>query len=156
MPEPTSRNRLADAATAFTSNARDPDLRRAQLSFLGAWPRSGPSPSPSASSPTGTAARPRWDWSGCSAWSTTNLSLEFVAHVGDIATQTIRQRPELVGIEVILVHRLPKNPVRVREYVLLSEDLYRTGSSAIAVRRTRSPGRCRGDRPSPCLLRRPH
>jgi MFS family permease len=29
--------RLADAAAAFTSNARNPDLRRAQLSFLGAW-----------------------------------------------------------------------------------------------------------------------
>jgi MFS family permease len=28
---------LADAAAAFTSNARNPDLRRAQLSFLGAW-----------------------------------------------------------------------------------------------------------------------
>ncbi|UUZ60837.1 MFS transporter [Nocardioides sp. B-3] len=31
------RNRLGDAAAAFTSNARNPDLRRAQLSFLGAW-----------------------------------------------------------------------------------------------------------------------
>src|SRR3712207_5112862 len=30
-------SRLADAAAAFTSNARNPDLRRAQLSFLGAW-----------------------------------------------------------------------------------------------------------------------
>ena len=31
------RARLADAAGAFTSNARNPNLRRAQLSFLGAW-----------------------------------------------------------------------------------------------------------------------
>ena len=30
-------SRLGDAAAAFTSNARNPDLRRAQLSFLGAW-----------------------------------------------------------------------------------------------------------------------
>ena len=30
-------HRLGDAAAAFTSNARNPDLRRAQLSFLGAW-----------------------------------------------------------------------------------------------------------------------
>ena len=37
MLEAASRNRLADAAAAFTSNARNPDLRRAQLSFLGAW-----------------------------------------------------------------------------------------------------------------------
>lgn len=32
-----SRSRLGDAAAAFASNARNPDLRRAQLSFLGAW-----------------------------------------------------------------------------------------------------------------------
>jgi hypothetical protein len=28
---------MGNAAGAFTSNARNPDLRRAQLSFLGAW-----------------------------------------------------------------------------------------------------------------------
>ncbi|MGY1740180.1 MULTISPECIES: MFS transporter [unclassified Blastococcus] len=37
MPQPPRRTRLADAAAAFTSNVRNPDLRRAQLSFLGAW-----------------------------------------------------------------------------------------------------------------------
>jgi MFS family permease len=37
MAEEGGRNRLSDAAAAFTSNARNPDLRRAQLSFLGAW-----------------------------------------------------------------------------------------------------------------------
>ena len=31
------RGRLAGAAAAFASNARNPNLRRAQLSFLGAW-----------------------------------------------------------------------------------------------------------------------
>jgi Protein of unknown function (DUF2652) len=62
---------------------------------------------------------------------TANLTLKFVAHVGEIATQTIRQRLKLVGIDVILVHRLLKNPVTVREYVLLSEDLYSTGSSVL-------------------------
>lgn len=31
------RNRLRDAGAAFTSNWRNPSLRRAQLSFLGAW-----------------------------------------------------------------------------------------------------------------------
>ena len=58
-----------------------------------------------------------------------NLTLKFVAHVGDVATQTIRQRLKLVGIDVILVHRLLKNPVTVREYVLLSDDLYGTGAT---------------------------
>ncbi len=37
MGETGSAHRLADAAAAFTSNARNPNLRRAQLSFLGAW-----------------------------------------------------------------------------------------------------------------------
>ena len=59
-----------------------------------------------------------------------NLKLKFVAHVGEVATQTIRDRRKLVGIDVILVHRLLKNPVEAPEYVLFSEDLYRTGRTA--------------------------
>jgi Protein of unknown function (DUF2652) len=58
-----------------------------------------------------------------------NLKLKFVAHVGDVATQTIRQRNKLVGIDVILVHRLLKNPVEIPEYLLLSEELYGTGGT---------------------------
>lgn len=60
-----------------------------------------------------------------------NLKLKFVAHVGEVATQTIRDRLKLVGVDVIVVHRLLKNPVTVPEYVLLTEDLYLTGSSAL-------------------------
>ena len=60
-----------------------------------------------------------------------NLTLKFVAHVGDVATQTIRQRLKLVGIDVILVHRMLKNPVTVREYVLLSEELCGTGTTGV-------------------------
>ncbi|HET6672806.1 MAG TPA: MFS transporter [Agromyces sp.] len=37
MVDDRPRSRLRDAAAAFTSNARNPNLRRAQLSFLGAW-----------------------------------------------------------------------------------------------------------------------
>src|SRR5919107_945560 len=59
-----------------------------------------------------------------------NLKLKFVAHVGDVAVQTIRDRRKLVGIDVILVHRLLKNQVEVPEYILFSEDLYRTGGTA--------------------------
>ena len=58
-----------------------------------------------------------------------NLKLKFVAHIGETATQTIRQQRKLVGIDVIHVHRLLKNPVQVPEYVLLSEELYRTSSA---------------------------
>ena len=66
---------------------------------------------------------------GCTT--TTNLKLKFVAHVGEVATQTIRQQRKLVGIDVILVHRLLKNPVAVPEYVLMSEELYRTRSEPL-------------------------
>jgi hypothetical protein len=57
-----------------------------------------------------------------------NLTLKFVAHVGEVATQTIRDRRKLVGVDVILVHRLLKNSVPAPEYVLFSEDLYLTGA----------------------------
>jgi hypothetical protein len=60
-----------------------------------------------------------------------NLKLKFVAHIGEVASQTIRQRRKLVGIDVILVHRLLKNPVQAPEYVLFSEDLYRSGGATL-------------------------
>ncbi|HEY6800731.1 MAG TPA: DUF2652 domain-containing protein, partial [Agromyces sp.] len=62
-----------------------------------------------------------------------DLKLKFVAHVGDVAIQTIRDRIKLVGIDVILVHRLLKNPVAIPEYVLLSEELNRTGEQPLPV-----------------------
>jgi hypothetical protein len=60
-----------------------------------------------------------------------DLTLKFVAHVGEAATQRIKKRRKLVGIDVIHVHRLLKNPVTVPEYVLLSEELYRSGEDAV-------------------------
>jgi hypothetical protein len=61
---------------------------------------------------------------------TSDLKLKFVAHVGEVATQTIKRRRKLIGMDVILVHRLLKNPVPVPEYVLVSEDLYESGGSS--------------------------
>jgi hypothetical protein len=63
---------------------------------------------------------------------TSGLKLKFVAHVGEVATQTIKRRRKLVGIDVIYVHRLLKNPVQVPEYVLVSQELYDGGGSAPA------------------------
>jgi hypothetical protein len=60
-----------------------------------------------------------------------NLKLKFVAHIGEVATQTIRQRRKLVGIDVIFVHRLLKNAVQAPEYLLLSEALYEAGGAAL-------------------------
>src|SRR4051794_19629207 len=60
-----------------------------------------------------------------------NLKLKFVAHIGDVATQTIKQRRKLVGIDVIHVHRLLKNPVEVPEYILFSEEFYGSGDASL-------------------------
>jgi Protein of unknown function (DUF2652) len=62
---------------------------------------------------------------------TSELKLKFVAHVGEVATQTIRRRRKLVGMDVIFVHRLLKNPVPVPEYVLFSEELYGSGGTSL-------------------------
>ena len=80
--------------------------------------------------------------SGCKE--AANLTLKFVAHVGQVATQTIRDRLKLVGIDVILVHRLLKNSVPMREYVLMTEDLVGTGPSPCPTRCTRSRTSSRG------------
>jgi hypothetical protein len=63
---------------------------------------------------------------------TSDLKLKFVAHVGEVAVQKIKRRRKLVGMDVIFVHRLLKNPVEVPEYVLFSEDLYRTGGTSVS------------------------
>jgi hypothetical protein len=62
---------------------------------------------------------------------TSGLKLKFVAHLGEVATQTIRRHKKLVGLDVIHVHRLLKNPVEVPEYLLVSEELY-SGSGPAA------------------------
>ena len=64
-----SRGRLGEAAAAFASNWRNPNLRRAQLSFLGAWTAEwaftvalGDRRLQRAAGPSHSA------WSGCCAW----------------------------------------------------------------------------------------
>jgi hypothetical protein len=52
------------------------------------------------------------------------LRVKFVAHLGEVATQTIRKRTKLVGIDVIAAHRMLKNDVPVEEYVLMSDSVY--------------------------------
>ena len=63
---------------------------------------------------------------------TKSLKLKFVAHVGEVATQKIKRQRKLIGMDVIYIHRLLKSPVPVPEYVLFSEDLYRSGDTTPA------------------------
>ena len=62
------------------------------------------------------------------------LRVKFVAHVGEVATQTIKKRTKLVGIDVIAAHRMLKNSVPVREYILMSDSIYARCTSALRER----------------------
>lgn len=54
-----------------------------------------------------------------------NLKLKAFTHCGEIAIKQVRQFEELAGEEVILIHRLMKNHLAEREYVLLTEAITR-------------------------------
>jgi hypothetical protein len=51
-----------------------------------------------------------------------HLALKAFVHCGELAIKQVRQFEELAGESVILVHRLLKNQVPSREYVLMTED----------------------------------
>ena len=55
---------------------------------------------------------------------TGRLRVKFVAHVGEVAVQRVKQSTKLAGLGVILVHRMLKAPVPVPEYLLLSDALF--------------------------------
>jgi hypothetical protein len=60
----------------------------------------------------------------CTCEACANLSglrIKAFVHCGEIAVKQVRQFEELAGEEVILVHRLMKNHLAEREYVLLSQ-----------------------------------
>jgi len=58
----------------------------------------------------------------CGACSrTSDLKLKFVVHAGEFDTQKIGPRTELIGQDIIVAHRLLKNRVPLREYLLLTK-----------------------------------
>ncbi len=62
---------------------------------------------------------------GCNACqSVHDLRLKVVLHIGKAVFRTIRQFNELAGEDVITVHRLLKNSVPTREYILMTESFY--------------------------------
>jgi hypothetical protein len=52
-----------------------------------------------------------------------NLKVKFVGHVGEVARQTVSGRENVVGVDVIAVHRMLKNAVPAPEYLLMTESL---------------------------------
>ena len=51
------------------------------------------------------------------------LSLKFVAHFGAASAMQVRDHSKFVGTAVIVAHRLLKNSLQQREYLLLTRDL---------------------------------
>jgi len=53
-----------------------------------------------------------------------DLRLKVIMHIGKAVFRTIRQFNELAGEDVITVHRLLKNSIPTREYILMTESFY--------------------------------
>jgi hypothetical protein len=54
----------------------------------------------------------------------TDLKLKQVLHYGDVAIEKIESFEKLFGLDVILVHRMLKNTVPSREYVMMTAPMY--------------------------------
>jgi hypothetical protein len=67
---------------------------------------------------------------GCEACSNiVNLKLKAILHFGEVVVKQIRQFEELGGEAAILIHRLLKNSVPAREYVLMTEAYLQAGGA---------------------------
>ena len=53
-----------------------------------------------------------------------DLAVKFVTHIGEVAAQSVKRRLNVVGVDVIAVHQMLKNPVPVREYVLMTDAVF--------------------------------
>ncbi|MEZ4366692.1 MAG: DUF2652 domain-containing protein [Kofleriaceae bacterium] len=53
-----------------------------------------------------------------------DLTLKFVAHVGEVGFQRVKRLRELAGVDVIVVHRLLKNAVPLPEYLLMTPAVF--------------------------------
>jgi len=62
-----------------------------------------------------------------------NLTLKFIAHYGVCKEVPIHNSTKLIGSDVILAHRLLKNNVPEREYILLSEKYLQNQESKSAI-----------------------
>ncbi len=62
------------------------------------------------------------DCGGCS--NIDQLNLKIVAHYGKASIETIGSFTELAGIDVILIHRLLKNQVKEKRYLLMTQAAY--------------------------------
>ena len=65
------------------------------------------------------------------------LMVKFVAHIGEVAVQRVRNMVNLSGLDAITVHQMLKNAVPVPEYLLMTDPVFRDSEPALRDR-TRS------------------
>jgi hypothetical protein len=68
--------------------------------------------------------RPTCECDACGSIS--NLRLKQVVHTGEVAFERIDRFDKLFGLDVIVVHRMLKNSVPAKEYLMLSDSAYTT------------------------------
>ncbi len=59
-----------------------------------------------------------------------NLTLKFITHFGELSEVQIQNFNKIMGSDVILAHRLLKNRINTREYLLLTEKYLNTQNTA--------------------------
>jgi len=63
------------------------------------------------------------DCGACSGAS--DLSLKMIVHTGELGFTTVNKQKKLYGKDLIIVHKLLKNDVKLSEYILFSDDVVR-------------------------------
>jgi len=59
------------------------------------------------------------------------LKLKAILHHGEVAVKQIRQFVELAGEDVIIAHRLLKNTIKAKEYILMTEKFYKLSGGVL-------------------------
>lgn len=73
-----------------------------------------------------------------------DLKLKIVLHAGEVAIERIQSFEKLFGLDVILVHRLLKTGLGVRDYVLMTEPVARALGDFYALPQERQQFDCEG------------
>jgi hypothetical protein len=65
--------------------------------------------------------------------SANDLSLKFIIHYGNISINQVKSRSKLFGKDLIVAHRLMKNDISLKEYVLITNQLINACSSWVEI-----------------------
>lgn len=66
--------------------------------------------------------------------SASGLALKFILHFGDLATKHVKDFNKLFGKDLIVAHRLMKNVVPLKEYILLTHQLLNMCSAWVEIK----------------------